>query len=446
MSKKRSLFITALILAVPSILQNLVTNLSQMVDNLMVGPLQEHAIAGVTITNQIFFIFTIVLFGIGGTAGIFMPQFRSIGNEQKVAETFRVSLGFSIATGILFFSLLYFIPDVIFRLFANDPPTLENAHLYLRYILPTFLIFPISLAIGNAFRFTGYIRLPLYVSIITVTSNIFLNYSLIYGHFGFPAMGVQGAALGTMLARIIELAVFVSLTMLIKSPIKLNFAKLFDFEKTLLIHFVKKGYGLVLNELFWSMGMQTIVIIYTQRISSNIAALSIAQALGNMIFIGMGGMSVAFSIILGEHLGLERFKEAKHDAKKLLKMAAVMGLSLGISVFLLSLVLIQFYDVAPEITATAQRLILINASFSWLYYLNASFYFILRSGGDTRSVLFIDSGFTWVVVIPISFLLGSLGLALVFHFFLVQILEFLKLGVAVKMYNKGTWLNNLTQI
>jgi len=444
MFSKKSLLMTTLALAVPSILQNLVANLSQMVDNLMIGSLQEAAISGVTITNQIYFIFMIVLFGIGGAAGIYMPQFKGINDKNRFAQAFRISLVFSMAVGVLFFVVLHFFPDILLRLFASETAVIDYAHEYLIFIGFSFLVFPISAAIGNALRFDGYIRLPLYISLVTVALNVVLNYLFIFGNGGFATMGVVGAGLATLIARILEAVIYIAMTFILRTDIKTLPTQVFSFEKELLVNFVKKGYGLVANEFFWSLGMQTLAVLYTKRISENIAAMSISNAIGNMIFVGMGGMSVAISIILGKHLGQGKFQEAKNDARKLRKYTSLTGLFLGVCVFLLSFLLFNFYDVAPQTLMNARYLLAITASFSFLFYLNASYFFILRAGGDTKSVLFMDAGFVWLVVIPSAFLVGRTSVVLPVHVLLINFLEFAKYLIARWLCNKDTWLRNLT--
>jgi len=443
--KKRSFVMGALLLGLPNILQNLITNLAALVDNLMVGGLQEHAIAGVTITNQVVFIFTVVMFGIGGTAGIFIPQYNGIGNTKKVTETFKVSLIFSVAFGVLFFLIMLFAPEMILRFFATDPDTLAEAMSYLRYIRFTFLILPISLVTGGAFRFVGHVKIPMYLAMITVSISTFLNFGLIHGNFGMPALGVEGAALGTLIARAVELMILIALTFYIKSPIKIQPRSFLTIEKAMFKSFIEKGYGLVLNEFFWAFGMQTLTVIYTMRISDNIAAMSIASTFGKLIWIGMGGISVVFSIYLGEHLARNEFEKAKVDANRLKKLSAFMGMAIGTVVFISSLFLIDFFDVAPEIRRMGQTLLFITVSFSWLNYLISSYYFILRAGGDTKGVFLIDSLFTWVVMIPAAFMIGRLGFILPVHFFLVHLFEIVKFMVARHLYNKDKWLNNLTE-
>ena len=261
---------------------------------------------------------------------------------------------------------------------------------------------------------------------------------------GMPAMGVVGAGLGTLIARIVELFVLLVLTVYIKSPVKIELARLFKIDKSLIKTFMQKGYGLVANEFFWAFGIQSLTVIYTMRISENIAVMSIAQTFAKLIWVGIGGMSVVFSIYLGEHLGKNEFELAKSVAKKLKVLGAVIGISLGITVLIISFFLMSFFDVTAEILTTGKIILIITVGFSWLNYLNSSYYFILRSGGDTKGVLLIDSLFTWVVMIPAAFLVGRFGFVLPLHFFIVQFFEFGKLILAHKLYLKGKWLNNLT--
>ena len=444
MSRKRSFVIGALLLALPNILQNLVTNLAALVDNLMVGGLQEHAIAGVTITNQVVFIVTIVLFGIGGTAGIFIPQYKGIGNEEKMTEVFKVSLILSVAVGIFFFLVSFFFSDAVLSIFATETATLQEAQIYLRYVQFTFLILPITLAIGGAFRFSGFVKIPMYLAILTVIISTVLNFALINGNLGAPALGVAGAGIGTLIARMVELVVFLLLTVYIKSPVKIKLATFFKLEGTMFRRFIEKGYGLVLNEFFWAFGMQAVTIIYTMRISENIAAMSIASTFSKLVFVGIGGMSVVFSIYLGEYLGRNDFDKAKMDARRLKTISAFMGLTLGIIVLIVSVFLVDFFDVTPHVRNMGMTILVIQVSLSWLYYLNGSYYFILRSGGDTKGVLIIDSLFTWAIMIPAAFLVGFFGLPLPIHFFIIQLFELVKLTLAHGLYKKARWLNNLT--
>lgn len=445
-NKKRSFVVGALLLAMPNILQNLLTNIAGLVDNLMVGGLQQHAIAGVAITNQLTFIITIVFFGVGSAAGIFIPQYKGIGDEKKMTEFFKISLILSFLVGFVFFLMTTFMPHTLLGLFATEAQTLEAGMTYLRILQISFLLLPISLAIGNAYRFCGYVKLPMYLALVTVGINTFLNYGLIHGNLGMPAMGVAGAAIGTVLSRTVELLIFLVLTVAIKSPVKIQMKSLFTLKPALYKIYIKKGYGLVLNEFFWAFGMQAVTVAFTMRLSENIAAMSISRTFANLIFIGMGGMGVVFSLYLGEHLGRDDFEKAKHDAKRLKKISAILGLSIGIVVFVISYFLVDMYDVSEEIKQMAIGILLTQVAFSWMYYLNASYFFILRSGGDTTGVLIIDSLFTWLILIPAAFIIGRFGFGLVLHFFIVQFFEGIKWLLAHHRYKKGNWLVNLTNL
>ena len=444
MKIRKEFYLSALFLALPNIIQQLVTNFSQMVDNVMVGSLQEVAIAGVTITNQIFFIFLVVLLGFGATGGIFISQYRGIKNDEKVTEVFRVILLFSLGLGVIFFLIMHFTPELVLQIFAKDPATIDSALSYIQYIKYTFLIFPISMAIAASYRYISLVKIPMYISIITVIISMSLNYVLIYGHFGFPALGVPGAAIGTLIARIVELLIFLILTRKLDTPIKITLKKMFSFELYILKNFINKGYGLITNEFMWALSIQILTVIYTQRISENIAAMSIANVMMNMVFIGMGGMSVAISIIIGDHLGQGKFEKAKEDAKKLIKLGAVLGIALGLVVLGASFFITMLYDVNPDTLRTARIIILITTFFSGVYYLNACIFFIIRAGGDTKGVLIMDSGFNWVVFLPLAFIIGKFIPVMYIHYLVVQFINLIKFATARYMYKKYNWLNNLT--
>lgn len=444
MKEKKHYYLYVLSLALPNIIQQLITNISQLVDNLMVGRLNEIAIASVSITNQIFFIFTIVLLGLGATGGIFITQYKGARNEEKVSEVYRIILLFNIAVGLLFFILMSFFPVEIYSLFVKDMATINSALDYIAFIKYTFLIYPISIAIGTSFRYYGLVKISMYVVMLSAAVNVVFNYLLIYGNFGFPALGVYGAGMATFISRIVEVGVFIVLTYRLSTPIFTKVRQIFNFEKHIFKNFIDKATGLVTNEFLWALGIQVTSIIYTQRITENVAALSISSVLTNLIFIGMGGMSIAISIIVGNYLGQNKFKQAREDSKKLIKMSSLVGMFLGVVILGFSLIITQFYQVSDQTITTARTMILVSAAFSGLYYLNASIFFTLRAGGDTRSVLIMDSGFIWGIMVPVAFIIGQFSLYMPLHFFLVQLLDFIKLWIARKRYRKNTWLNNLT--
>lgn len=308
----------------------------------------------------------------------------------------------------------------------------------------TLLLLPFTTAIKISYRKVGQVRLPLYISTLTVLFSIFFNYLFIFGSWGLPAMGGSGAGLGTLLARIIELLICLGFTIKISSPIKLKPHLLRGIQTSVIKSFTRRGTQIVLNELLWAMGMQVLIVIYTQRSGFNLAAYSIAQTFAGLIKVGMSGINTPIFIILGGHLGRSEFGKAQEDARKLLKFSFSMGCVLGVLVLGLSQFILPFYQVDEMTLGAARQLILVSASFSGFVYLNVAYFFIFSAGGDTRSVLILDSLFTWVVMIPAAFLLSFTGLALSLHFLAVQFLEIAKIGVARWRYQQGHWLKNLT--
>jgi putative MATE family efflux protein len=444
MRKNKEFLKMILLIAMPNIAQQLVINISQMVDNIMVGQLNETAIAGVTITNQINFVFTVLTLGICATGGIFITQYKGAHNEEKITEVFRVVSVFAMLFGLLFFMLLTFFPYQIFSIFTKDITTIRAAISFAAILKFTFLIYPITLAIGTSLRFYGYVKIAMYTSIVATIVNVCCNYVLIYGNFGFPRLEVPGAAYGTCIARVIEIILILIIMIKLKCPIMFNPLKLFNFRKYILKNLISKGLPLITNEFLWSFGIQTLNIIYTFRLSDNIAAMSIAAVIGNLVFIGMGGMATAVSIIIGNSLGESQFDKAYQDSKLLIKFGSLIGLCLGIIMLVLSFFITMIYHVSPETLQKARLTICVYTCFSWLYYLNGCLFFVLRAGGDTKGALIMDSLYTWVIAIPIALLATNLHLYMPLFFFSMQFVDLIKLWIANHRYQKKNWLVNLT--
>lgn len=442
--KDKKFYIMALSLGIPSMLQLLAKQFANLADNIMVGGLNVYAIAGVSIINQLHFIFGLSLFGIASTASIFTPQFRANNNEKKITEVFLISLLFMVPVGIIFFVLLKLNPTLILQLFTSDAQTLHYAQIYLDYLAYAFLLFPISLSISFAFRFTGKLKMVMYFAFFNVALSVFLNFGLIHGNMGMPAMGVAGAGMGTLIARITECLVFIGATVVIKSPIKIRILQFFRLDKELIKQYVSKGLGLVFNEFALAVGLQTLIVIYSRRVSSNIAALSIAMTFLNLMHVGFSGMNVMIKLIVGEHLGRSDFTRAKQDAKRLKNLSMVIGLVMGIIIFIVGNLIMFTYNVETTVITDARLLLLVMVGFSWLTYLNASYYFTFAAGGDTKSILWVDSLYIWLLSIPLAFTLGQFNILLPIHYFLVQSLNFLRLYMSRQLDKKGRWLENVT--
>ncbi|WP_423364111.1 MATE family efflux transporter [Mycoplasma sp. P36-A1] len=443
--KNKLFYYNALALALPSIIQQFVMIFSSMIDNIMVGSLDAVSIAGVSIANQIFWIYTIVLLGVCAVGGIFIAQYQGAGNDQKTTEVFRVTLLVASMLGIVFFLMMHFIPTIPLTLFSNDSETIDAALHFIKYIKYTFLLYSVSTAIGASLKYYGMIKISMYTSILAVIVNIILNYLLIKGNLGFPALGVEGSAIATLVARITELIVIIWFMIKLSTPIKTKVLDIMHFDHKVLVDYKQKAYGLITNEFFWALGFQLINVAYTQRTRDNIAALSISNVIINLITVGMSGMNVAVSILVGNSLGKGDFVKAKKDASRLFKLSAAIGIFLGSAALASSFFVTSLYNVDVEIILKARWMIAVAAGFAFLYYLNATHFYVLRAGGDTKSVLLMDSGFTWVIILPLAFLTGFAHLYMPVHYFIIQFLDLVKLIVARHRFKRGKWLVNLTE-
>lgn len=444
--EKREFIKMALLIALPNIAQQLVINISQMVDNIMIGRLNETAIAGVTIMNELYFVFTVLILGLCATGGIYIAQYKGAALNDKITEVFRIITLGAIVFGILFFCLVTLFPYQIFGIFTKDLKTVEAALTFASVLKFTFLIYPITLVIGASLRFYGYVRVAMYTSITATIINIIGNYGLIYGRLGLPCLEIMGAGIATLSARVLEVIIIIIIMTRLKTPIMLQPLKLFNFSFGLVKEIIKKGVPLLTNDFLWSFGIQALIIIYTFRETNNIAAMSIASIIGNLVFIGMGGMATAIAIIIGDSLGKSNFEQALKDSRILIKLGSLAGLGLGIIMLTISFFVTMIYNVSPATMAMARQCIFVYTCFSWLYYLNGCFFFVLRAGGDTKGALLMDSLYTWVVAIPIALLLSLCHLYMPLFFFSLQFVDFIKLYIAHRRYRQKYWLVNLTTI
>jgi Na+-driven multidrug efflux pump len=278
-------------------------------------------------------------------------------------------------------------------------------------------------------------------------TNVLLNYLLIFGNLGFPELGVVGAAYATLISRILE---FVLLFVLLQMKGKLFNTKLlevFKIEKALLKVIVITAIPLVINEFLFSFGQTMFLQSYSVRGDHALAAINITMAISQLVFITFGGIGTAVAVFIGNTLGENKLVEAKANSQKIFLFAFVFAILLGILLFVLSFYILDIYDVSLNTKQIAQFNIRVNAIMIPFISLYIAMYFTLRSGGDTKSTMLMDSGYIWVIQVPTVFLLSRLtDMSVIYLFLIVQLLEIPKVILAFSRYKKEYWLRNLTDV
>lgn len=449
----KAFYTALLVLIIPMIIQQGITNFVSLLDNIMVGRLGTESMSGVAIVNQLMFVFNLTIFGGLAGASIFGAQFYGKGDHDGVRYAFRFKIIFAALSTILAIFLLYNAQDALISLFLTDTGsggnlefTLSEAKKYLFVMLLGLPPFAVSQTYSSTLRETGETKAPMLASVIAILVNLVLNYILIFGHFGFPALGVVGAAIATISARYIE-AVFLAYVThtniqrfeFIRGAFK-SLAIPMDIVKKILI----VGTPLIANEVLWSIGMTFINQSYSTRGLTVVAATNITSTVWNLFCVVMFAMGNAISIIVGQQLGAGEIEKAKDTDNKLLFFTFALHIGVGILIVLSSPFVPLIYNTEQAVRDLTTELLLVAGASLPLHALSHGTYFTLRSGGKTFITFLFDCVFTWVISLPIAFCLSRFtNVSVVFIYFCVQFADAIKVVIGIFMLKSGIWANNI---
>lgn len=449
----REFYRYVLLLVIPMIIQNAITSFVSFLDNIMVGQIGTEQMSGVAIVNQLMFVFNICIFGGVSGAGIFGTQFFGKGDHEGHKYTFRFKLYTCLLIAVAALCLFGFMDTQLISLYLNDSGSVGDITLALKYgkeYLAIMMIGLIPFAVGQAYintiRETGQTLVPMIASATAVFVNLILDYLLIFGVLGLPAMGVRGAAIATVIARFIEcfIVVFWAHTHTEKNLYLIGVYKSFFIPRDILIAILKKGTPLMLNEMLWASGMAVISQCYAVRGLEVIAAQNISSTISNLfniVYLQIGG---SISIIVGQLLGAGKLEEAKDADNKMMFFSVSCCAGISVFMILLGRLFPAIYNTEESIKELARVFIVISALVMPLCAFSHSAYFTLRSGGKTIVTFLFDSVYVWVLIIPFaSFLSRHTALPVTTVFFLVQFTEIIKVVIGFFMIKSNVWMQNI---
>ncbi len=441
-----------LAIAIPMIIQNAVTNLVNLLDNLMVGSLGTEQMSGVAIVNQFIFVVNLALFGAVSGAGIFTAQFNGRKDTDGVRHTMRIKLILCLVLGIIGTCVLTFFGENLINTFLHEESgdnialTLESGKSYLSYILIGIIPFAISQVYASTLRETGETVVPMAASVVSIVTNFVFNGLLIFGLFGFPALGVVGAAIATSLARFAELAILIIWTHRNKEkcPFAVGLFKNFHIPSALVKQVVVKGTPILLNELFWSLSVTVSNQCYSTRGLDVVGAMNISFTLQNLLSVAYFALSSSIAIIVGNLLGAGKIEEAKDTDKKLLAFAVFMGTCMmGIQIGL-SGVFPLLYNTTDSVRELSGFVMICFGFTMPAAALATSTYYTIRSGGRVLITMLFDSVYAWVVVMPVVACLAYLtDLSFYYMLPIVLIVENLKLLPGLILVHTGMWAKQI---
>ncbi len=436
---------SALVIAIPVIIQQLISSSVHLIDNLMVGSLGDAALGGVGSANRFYMIAMFGMFGISAAGSVFIAQYYGAKNQGRMKESFRFVVLALLAIALLFFLVSFLFPENILRFFTSDETTIQLGVDYFSIAAFTYVPLALILAISGSMRSIGEIKLPLYVSSASVLVNTVLNYGLIFGNFGLPELGIKGAGYATLCARLFEVVVFLYFLKKGDYLFKTKVKNLFKVSKAISRKIFIKALPLMANEVAWSSGMAFLYMLYSSAGTEIMAGFSAASTVADIFFVAFSGMATTSTVLIAHPLGANKLDEAKQNGYHLIGFSILLAATCGIFMFIASYFVPMLYkDLSSEALAFAMIMLRIQSVMLVFYMISAQNYFILRAGGDTLSTFIFDSCFMWIVNIPfVASLVYFTPLPIHIIFLLGQLIEFFKIAMGAYFVRKEKWVHNL---
>lgn len=445
LSKDRHFFRSMIAIALPVALQSLIQSGLNMVDTLMIGQLGATEIASVALSNQVFFLMVLIIFGISSGASVFASQFWGSNSISGVRESLSLSLLLAGGTAIIFTVGAVFFPEFILSIYSKDPEVIRIGTSYLRIVGISYLGTSVTFTFTASLRSTGKVKLATVIAAVSIVINSIINLLLIFGIGPFPELGVQGAAIATVIARTSETLILLLFIYRKQYPSAIKIYELFQISRSFVKKYFKTSTPVILNEIFWSFGISAINLVFARISTEALASFSISDTIGKLFLIFFFGTSSACAIMVGNRIGAGEERTAEYYAHSYALLGPVLGLLIGILLFPLATFLPELFNVSQSaregVTSILRVLsiILPIKIFNWHMVVG-----ILRSGGDTRYSLYVEAGGIWLVAVPAAIITGLLlQLPLMYIYIALSMEEIVKFAFGISRLKSGKWLKNV---
>lgn len=452
--KKDNFYRNVLILAGPIALQSLISIGVNMLDTIMVGKLGDNALSATSLANSFISIYHILCMGLGMGASVLVSRYWGMESKDHdptahnaLKQTVSLMLRLTLGLALIFVLATLFCPTLIMRSYTDDSAIIEFGVKYLNYSFITFVFLGLSLTTTIALRSVGQVKLPLYTSIATLFVNLFANYMLIFGKFGAPKMGVAGAALATLISRIIEATIILTFLFKFDDRIKFKVNDLFMKTRSLWSEYIRISIPVLVSDGILAIGNNTVSIVIGHLSAEYVAANAVTGVTQQLSTVVIQGVSQAGAIIIGRTLGTGNRDRAMEEAHKFLRLGLILGVISSVIIFLIKGPVIAAYDkLSPESVLIAHQL-MISLSIIIIFQATNSIMTkgVLRGGGDTIMLMLADNIFLWVFSIPLGLLAGFvLKLEPFWIYFFLRFDQIIKTGWCVLRLRSGKWLKKIS--
>ncbi|MDF2685308.1 MAG: efflux family protein [Clostridia bacterium] len=436
----KSFFTLTLMIA----LQNIITYSVNLADNVMIGAYSENALSGVAIVNQIQFLLQLIITGAGEGIVVIASRYWGKKEPDPIRRITGIGMQIALTITLLVWAVVFFFPHQSLALFTDDTAVIEEGAKYLIIVSFTYLLFAITSIFISALRSVETVKIGFVVSLSALVVNICLNYVLIYGKFGFPEMGIEGAAIATLISRIAEFIIIIIFIIFFDKKIKLSIIDFFKIDFNLLKNYIKVSLPIILSGASWgiAMSIQTAIL---GRLESALPASSIANTVFQILTVITYGSASASSVVIGKTIGEGKIGKLKEYVRTLQIIYIFIGLLTGLGIFFSKDLILSFYTISEQTKIIAEQFMMVlSVTVVGTSYQVACLTGIVRGGGDTKFVLFNDLIFMWCLVLPISSIAAFLfGLPPVIVFICLKSDQILKCFVAIFKVNRFKWVKNI---
>lgn len=447
MTKDRSFYKTMLSIALPIGIQNLITFAVSMADTMMLGSLGEVQLSAASIGNNLFFIFMVLMFGLGGGASVMASQYYGKKDIESIHKIMSIMYRVCIAITLIFVGIALFIPKQFISIFTTDKAVIDVGIQYLRTVSIGYIFYALTNCTITVLRSVKTVKISMVVYSISLVVNVFFNWIFIFGNLGASPLGVQGAAIATVIARITEFAIVIIFMLCFERKIKLRINHIINIDKLMFKDFIRNTTPVLFNELFWSLGASMISVVVGRMGTAVVAANSINSVANQFVTVFIFGIGSAASVIIGNTIGEGDYEKSKEYASTITVLSLIMGVIAAIIIYTIKPYVVEFYNVSEETKLiaieimSATSIIVIFQSMSVNTMMG-----ILRGGGDNKFVLINDIIYMWAFAIPFGFIAAFLWkLPIVAVFLIIKSDEILKTIASVMRISSGKWINDLTR-
>ncbi len=441
-------FLASLVkIALPIIIQLIITNGLSLVDITLIGQLGDTAVAGVGLANQAYFLLTLLLFGVSSASAIFTAQYWGLRDIKNIRKVLGICVLLSLAGGTFFAIVAVIFPEKLLSIYSNDPAVIAVGSRYLRIAGLGYLPLSLTYSFSSILRSVGAVKIPMLVSASALCLNTFLGYALIFGKFGLPSLGVTGAAIAICIARALEVLVLLAITYLGKTPAAAKFSEMLAFDLPFVMSYLRTCFPVIVNEMAWSIGFSTYTLVYAHIGTDSVAAANICSTIENLATVIFLGLANGCAVLVGNRIGSNEEQTAYQYARKSIVLAVIGGLLMGGIILTAADGVLSWYKISADTLKNAHYILMVLSVTIWVKAFNVVMFIgVLRSGGDTRFAFILETISMWCIGVPMAFM-GAFVFHLPVYWVALMVIadELFKFMVTLPRFFSNKWIHNLAR-